>query len=72
MAATILAMPWQYKKADELLDIADRKGFEVERAVLKDHFRLTGPDGNFARQPTGSAAFTLAQAMRFLEEQPDT
>ena len=50
MAATILVMPWQYKKADELLDIANRKGFEVERAVLKNHWRLTGPDGDLARR----------------------
>lgn len=64
-------MPWDYNKADKLLDAANRKGFEVERAVLKDHWRLTGPDGNLVRQSTGSAAFSFRQAMRFLEAQPD-
>ena len=55
----------------ELFDLADRKGFDVVRAVLADHVRLIGPDGETVKWETGSAAFSIKGAMAFLNEQPD-
>jgi hypothetical protein len=61
-------------KCDDLIalfDLADRKGFDVTRAMRRDHWRLIDPNGELVRRETGTAAFTLTEAIRFLEAKPD-
>jgi hypothetical protein len=55
-----------------LMDLAERKDFNVARSTIRDHWRLIDGDGNTVRkQDTNSAAFTVREALKFLETIPD-
>jgi hypothetical protein len=56
-----------------LRTFAGQKGYEVERAQMKGCWRLKDAAGETARNPlTGSAAFTINEAIAFLKTKPDT
>jgi hypothetical protein len=38
---------------------------------LRGHVRLIGPDGNLVKNKNGGAAFSYAEARRYLEGLPD-
>ena len=60
-------------KRDELLalfDLADRKGFDVMQSTMRDHVRLADPEGNLVKNKNGGAAFSYAEARRYLESLP--
>jgi len=58
-------------KRDELpalLDLANRKGCNVEKARMRDHVRLIDPAGRLVVEDGGGgAAFSYAEARRYLE-----
>jgi hypothetical protein len=55
-----------------LIDLAGRKGFDVGRSTIRDHWKLIDRNGkSIRRQDTNSAAFTVRQASSFLEAMPD-
>jgi hypothetical protein len=55
-----------------LMELADRKGFDVTRSTIRDHWRLIDRHGKTVRNGhTNSAAFKVREATRLLEEQPD-
>jgi hypothetical protein len=61
-------------KSDELLalsDLADRKGFDVAKARMRDHVRLIDPNGRLVVKESGGAVFSYAEARRYLEALPD-
>jgi hypothetical protein len=61
-------------KRNELLalfDLADSKGFDVTKGVLRNHVRLIDPDGKTIKRESGSAAFSRVEARRYLEGLPD-
>lgn len=65
-------MPWgQDRRILEIFDLADRKGFDVVKATMKGCVRLIGPDGKSVRNEKGGAAFSYAEARRYLGELPD-
>lgn len=50
-----------------LRGLAGDRGYTVERAVRRNHWRLTDESGLPVVDPkTGATAFTMAAAMRFL------
>lgn len=55
----------------QLFDLAARKGYDITKAVLGDHYRLVDPTGEIVKRQTGSAAFGYAEAMEYLEKLPD-
>jgi hypothetical protein len=55
----------------ELFDLANRKGYLFTKALLRDHVRLTDPEGRRVVKDSGSSAFSYAEARRFLEALPD-
>lgn len=61
-------------KRDELsrlFDLADAKGYDVAKARLSDHVRLIDPAGRLVVKDSGGAAFSYAEARRYLEGLPD-
>jgi hypothetical protein len=54
-----------------LFDLADRKGFDVTQSTMRNHVRLIGPDGELVKNDKGGAAFSYAEARRYLESLPD-
>ena len=64
-------MPWgTNKRLMELLDLANRKGYVVTKAILRDHVRLTDPEGRRVVKDGGSSASSLTEARRYLEGLP--
>jgi len=61
----------EYDERLALFDLADRKGYDVAKARLRDHVRLIDPAGRLVVKDSGGAAFSYAEARRFLEELPD-
>ena len=60
------------RSALELTELANRKGFKINRATTRGHWRLTGPDGGQVTNPESkAAAFSVEQAMAILNDQPD-
>jgi hypothetical protein len=55
----------------ELLDLANAKGYTFTKAILRDHVRLTDPEGRRVVKDGGGSAFTYTEARRFLEALPD-
>jgi repressor of nif and glnA expression len=55
----------------KLYDLADRKGYDVTQSTMRDHVRLIDGEGNLVKNKNGGAAFTYAEARRFLETLPD-
>ena len=54
-------------KLARLRALAAEKGFRLERAFMRDRWRLTDEaTGKLALNKNGSAAFTLAEAMGLL------
>ena len=69
-------------KRDEILrlfDLADRKGYRVVKAILRDHIkalmrdhvRLIDGEGNLVKNRKGGAAHSYAEARQHLESLPD-
>lgn len=54
-----------------LFDLADQKHYAVSRNLLSSDVRLIDFEGKLATPKSGSAGFTLTEAIRFLELQPD-
>ena len=54
-----------------LFYLADQKLYAVSRTAFRSDVRLIDADGQCAKQDTGAAGFTIAEAIRFLESQPD-
>jgi len=54
-----------------LFDLADQKQFAVSRTSLSADVRLIDVEGKLATPRSGAAGFTLSEAIRFLESQPD-
>jgi hypothetical protein len=56
----------------ELRALAGEKGFDLERANMRDRWRLVDEaTGELAKNESGSAAFTVAAAIKFLRRLPD-
>jgi hypothetical protein len=65
-------MPWGTdKRLMDLLDLANAKGYTFTKAILRDHVRLTDPEGRRVVKDGGGSAFSLTEARRFLEALPD-
>ena len=65
-------MPWGTdKRMMELFDLAERKGFDVVKSTMRNHVRLIGPDDKSVKSDRGGAAFSYAEARRYLEGLPD-
>jgi hypothetical protein len=65
-------MPWRNDKwLMELLDLANRKGYLFTKAIVRDHVRLTDPEGRRVVKEGGSSALSYADAQQFLEALPD-
>jgi len=65
-------MPWQNdKRLMELFGLANRKGYLFTKALVRDHVRLTDPEGRRMVNDGGSSAFSYAEAQRYLEALPD-
>jgi hypothetical protein len=62
-------MPWGTdKRLMDLLDLANSKGYTFTKAIMRDHVRLTDPEGRrVVKDDTGSLAFSYSEARRFLE-----
>jgi hypothetical protein len=55
-----------------LVALADRKGYALERATMRDYRRLRDNRGDLAVHPiTASNAFSFRDAKAFLTEKPD-
>jgi hypothetical protein len=54
-----------------LRTLATQKGYEVERAMMRDCYGLIGADKVPARHADRSTGFLLKEATAFLERQPD-
>lgn len=56
----------------ELRALAGEKGFDLESATMRGRWRLADETtGEQAKNENGSAAFTVAAAIRFLRKLPD-
>lgn len=53
-------------KLPDLRAAAGEKGLEVEKAIAKDRWRLRKPDGSYVLTPSGSAAWRIDAALRYL------
>jgi hypothetical protein len=52
--------------------LADQKGFDLARSTIRDHWRLIDGQGRTVRKPgIKSAAFSVREAMHFLEAKPN-
>jgi hypothetical protein len=51
----------------DLFDLADRKGHDVTQSTMRDHVRLIDTGGNLVKNTNGGAAFSYAEARRYLE-----
>jgi len=61
-------------KRDQILalfDLADRKGIEVTQSTIRDHVQLIRPDDKPIKSDKDGAAFSYAEARRYLEALPD-
>ena len=54
-----------------LFDLADQKHYAVSRTSLSSDVRLIDVEGKLATPQSGSTGFSLTEAIRFLEAQPD-
>jgi|AP12_2_1047962.scaffolds.fasta_scaffold227564_1 hypothetical protein len=54
-----------------LFELAERKGHDATKAVLRDHFRLVTPAGEVVKRANGSTAHSLTEATEYLEKLPD-
>jgi hypothetical protein len=56
----------------QLRALAGEKGFDLERATMRKHWRLVDEaTGELAKNENGSAAFTVTAAIRFLRRLPE-
>jgi hypothetical protein len=55
----------------KLRALAVQKGFEVERAMSADRWRLVDPKGNRPNGPRGVPSWRFDEAMKFLRKLPD-
>jgi hypothetical protein len=55
----------------ELHELAERKGYNAERAITPGRWRLVGLDRKVVIKPDRTAAFTTEQARAQLEALPD-
>jgi hypothetical protein len=69
-------MPWGTdKRLMELLDLANSKGYTFTKAILRDHVRLTDPEGRrVVKDDTGQGRRLSATPKRgvFLRLLPDS
>jgi len=54
-----------------LFNLAYRKGYDITKAVFRDHYRLVDPTGEIVKRKNGSTAHSLAEAREYLEQLPD-
>ena len=57
----------------QLRALAGERGYSVERAIMRGRWRLRDDkSGDLAVNRRGSAAFTIAEAIKFLKAGPKT
>lgn len=61
-------MAWSRRvpKLPDLRAAAAAAGLEVEKAIVKDRWRLRRPDGTYVLTASGSAAWRIDAALRYL------
>lgn len=64
-------MPPPRDAVSKLRGLAAQKGFEAERAMTADRWRLIDPKGGRPNGPRGVPSWRFEEAMRFLKRQPD-